>query len=98
MSPCMSCTWREMRRYFFSNRSDEVKMGTAAATMSRPSGQYIRSNSTVTVSNCTMFMTRNSRPKPENRRMVDRSVVARDSNWPDCQSPWKLIGSRCRCR
>jgi hypothetical protein len=52
----------------------------------------------ITVLSWMMFITRNSRPNPKNRRMIDRSVVARDSSWPDCQSPWKLIGRRCRCR
>ena len=41
-------------------------------------------------------MTRNSIPKPKNRRIDDRSVVARDSSWPLCQRLWKLIGSACR--
>ena len=40
-----------------------------------------------------MFITRNSMPKPKNRRMLDRSVVTRDSSWPDCHWPWKAIGS-----
>ena len=41
-------------------------------------------------------MTRNSRPKPLNRRIAERSVVARESSWPDCQLLWKLIGRGCR--
>ncbi len=28
-------------------------------------------------------------PNPANRRIVDRSVVALDSSWPDCQESWK---------
>ena len=35
-------------------------------------------------------------PKPANRRIVDRSVVALDSSWPDCQDSWKPESSRCR--
>jgi len=37
------------------------------------------------------------RPNPANLRIEDRSVVARDSSWPDCQLSWKDVGSRCRC-
>ena len=42
-----------------------------------------------------MLMIRKSRPKPTNRRIADRSVVARESSWPDPQV-WKLIGSAWR--
>ena len=35
--------------------------------------------------NVTMFVIRKMRPNPANLRMADRSVVARDSSWPDCQ-------------
>ncbi len=42
-----------------------------------------------------MLTTRNSIPKPKNRRIAERSVVARESSWPDCHSLWKLIGSSC---
>ena len=40
-----------------------------------------------------MLMTRKSRPKPANRRIAERSVVTRESSWPDCHLVWKLIGS-----
>ena len=43
-----------------------------------------------------MFVTRKIRPKPANLRIEDRSVVARDRSWPDCQSSWKDACSRCR--
>ena len=42
-----------------------------------------------------MLTRRKSIPKPENRRIADMSVVARDSSCPDCQRLWKLIGSSC---
>ena len=32
-------------------------------------------------------------PKPKNRRMLLRSVVTRDSSWPECHLPWNAIGS-----
>ena len=40
-----------------------------------------------------MLMIRKISPKPLNRRMLERSVVTRDSSCPDCQWPWKAIGS-----
>ncbi len=44
-----------------------------------------------------MLVIRKIVPNPANRRIADRSVVARDSSWPDCQEPWKPASSRCRC-
>ena len=38
-------------------------------------------------------MIRKSSPKPANRRIADRSVVARESSWPEPHLLWKLIGS-----
>ncbi len=38
------------------------------------------SSTMVTTVTCTMLITRNSRPKPLNRRIDDRSVVARESS------------------
>ncbi len=43
-----------------------------------------------------MLVMKNTTPKPPNRRIADRSVVARDSSWPDCQASWKPGSSRCR--
>jgi hypothetical protein len=42
-------------------------------------------------------MKMNTSPKPANRRIEERSVVARDSSWPDCHSSWNAGSSRCRC-
>ncbi len=47
----------------------------------------------MTTSTWTMLMSRNSMPKPKNRRIELRSVVARDSSCPDCQRLWNDIGS-----
>ena len=47
--------------------------------------------------NVMMLMNRNTMPNPANRRMDDRSVVARDSSWPDCHSSWNPGSRRCRC-
>ncbi len=68
-------------------------IGTEAAATTSPSGQYMFSSTIVTTTSCRMFITRNSRPKPKNRRMLDRSVVTRESSWPDCHWPWNAIGS-----
>ena len=92
-SPCSSCTRRETTTYDFSKRIDSHTIGAAVAATTSPSGQYMLSRTIVTTVTCRMLMTRNSRPKPLNRRIADRSVVARDSSWPDCHLLWKLIGS-----
>ena len=34
-------------------------------------------------------------PKPRNRRIVDRSLIIRESSCPDSHRLWKTIGSRC---
>ena len=54
------------------------------------------SSTIVTAVTCTMLITRNSSPKPLNLRIEERSVVARDSSWPDCHLLWKAIGSSWR--
>ena len=46
--------------------------------------------------NVMTLVTRKMRPNPANLRIADRSVVARDSSWPDCQLSWKEGGSCCR--
>ena len=53
------------------------------------------SSTTVVAVSWTTLMSRNNSPKPEKRRIAERSVVARESSWPDCQCPWKAIGSSC---
>ena len=65
--------------------------------MIRPSHQFSLISRAVTAANVMMLMNRNTMPNPANRRMDDRSVVARDSSWPDCHSSWKAGSSRCRC-
>jgi len=55
-------------------------------------------SSPVTAAKVIVEITMNTSPKPANRRIEDRSVVARDSSWPDCHSSWKAGSSRCRCR
>ena len=74
-SPCSSCTRRETTTYDFSNRIDSHTIGTAVAATTRPSGQYMCSSTVVITVTWRMLMTRNSRPKPLNRRIADRSVV-----------------------
>ena len=71
--------------------------GRKTVAVSSPSHQFSRMSSTTTAMNVTTFVTRKIVPKPANRRMAERSVVARDSSWPDCHSSWKAGGSRCRC-
>ena len=94
-SPCSSCTRRDSTTYSFSNRIESHTTGPAAKATTRPSGQYMLSSTIVTTVTWRMLMTRNSSPKPLNRRIADRSVVTRDSSWPDSHLLWKLIGSSC---
>ena len=70
-------------------------IGTAVAATTSPSGQYMCSSTAVVTVSWKMLSTRNSRPNPANRRIADRSVVTRESSWPDCHCVWKLIGSCC---
>ncbi len=70
--------------------------GPALATTISPSGQYIRSSSTLTVMKVATLTTRKISPKERNLRMVPRSLVARESSCPDCHWSWKETGSRCR--
>ena len=43
---------------------------------------------------CTRMRMKKMAPKPMNRRMTARSVMARDRSWPDCQRSWKPTSSR----
>jgi len=38
------------------------------------------------MANVTRLVMKKITPNPANRRIADRSVVARDSSWPDCHS------------
>ena len=51
----------------------------------------------ITTTVMPVFAIRNTNPKPTKRRSVDRSVVRRDSSWPDGHRSWKATGSRCTC-
>ena len=92
-SPCSSCTRRETTTYVFSKRIESHTIGAAAAATTSPSGQYMFSSTIVTTVTWRTLITRNSSPKPLNRRIAERSVVARESSCPDCHLLWKLIGS-----
>ena len=70
-------------------------IGTIDTSTTTPSGQYIASRIEVTTMIWMMLSIRNTRPKDRNCRMVLRSFITRDSNWPDCQRPWKDIGRIC---
>jgi hypothetical protein len=62
-----------------------------------PIHQLSLMSSTATAVKVVTVMMRKTRPNPANRRMDDRSEVARDSNWPDCQPSWKAGSRLCRC-
>ena len=63
-----------------------------------PSHQLSVMSRQVTAVKVKTEMIRNTTPKPANRLIDPRSVVARDSSCPDCHSSWKAGSSRCRCR
>lgn len=46
----------------------------------------------------TALTSRKVSGKARNMRSSMRSVVARDSNWPEAQRSWKATGRRWRCR
>ena len=71
--------------------------GRKIPAVSSPSHQFSRISRITTVTNVTVFVTRKMVPNPANRRIADRSVVARDSSCPDCHSSWKPVSSACRC-
>ena len=96
-SPSWSCTRRDSTLYRRSNLVQKTSTGANIAPVIRPSHQFSRMSSTVTPKNITMLVIRKTIPNPANRRMDDRSVVARDSSWPDCHSSWNAGSSRCRC-
>ena len=64
--------------------------------MIRPSHQFRWISSATTATNVITLVTMKIRPNPANLRIEDRSVVARDSSWPDCQLSWNEACSRCR--
>ena len=53
-------------------------------------------SNTSTTTVVTVLAKMNTAANPTKRRSVDRSVVMRDSSWPDGQRSWKDTGSRCR--
>ena len=81
-------------------RSNLVHTATTGANthpVSSPSHQFSRMSRITTAVNVTTLVTKKTRPNPANRRIADRSVVARDSSWPDCHASWKPTCSRCTC-
>ena len=94
-SPVWSCESRDRRVYSVWLRSTVTTIGTVETSTTSPSGQYIASSSPVTTTICRKLRIRKTRPNPRNRRIMLRSVMIRDSSWPDCQLLWKPIGSSC---
>ena len=69
-SPCWSWTRAgDQRRTAARTLATATMIGTAATATTRPSGQYSWSSRMVTTTSCRMLITRNSSPKPMNRRM-----------------------------
>ena len=64
--------------------------------MSSPSHQFSRISRAMTARNVATFVMKKMVPNPANRRIADRSVVARESSCPDCHSSWNAACRRCR--
>jgi len=71
--------------------------GTLVTATNSPSQKFRAMSRIITATHCRKLMTRKIAPKPKNRRMVERSVVALDNSWPVCQRSWNATGRRCRC-
>ena len=78
-----------------SRGSSAARRGRAApapASSPGPAGWRSRPGSS------TALTSRKVSGKARNIRSSIRSVVPRDSSWPEAQRSWKATGSRCRCR
>ncbi len=95
-SPCWSCTRRETTVYPRRNRIERNARGRIEVAVTRASGAYSRNSRTITSTNVTLFTIRKTRPNPTNRRMTDRSAMARLRSWPECHRSWNDAGSDWR--
>ncbi len=66
--------------YRRSNRVQNASTGANMQPVIRPSHQSSLMSRAVTAANVMTEMNRNTTPNPANRRIDDRSVVARDSS------------------
>jgi len=83
--------------YRRSKRVQKTSTGANMAPVISPSHQLSEISRPTTAANVMIEMNRNTSPKPANRLIEERSVVARESSWPDCHSSWNAGSSRCRC-
>ncbi len=97
-SPSWSWDRRARILYRRSNRVQKTSTGANKTAVTRPSHQLSEISRPVTAANVMIEMKMNTSPKPANRLIEERSVVARESSWPDCHSSWNAGSSRCRCR
>ena len=94
-SPVWSCT----RRAITPNRPISANVatttGTTSARTARPTCHSVAIMIPSTTTMWIEFMKRTTRPNERKRRMVPRSLMIRDSSWPDSQALWNCIGRRC---
>ncbi|EYT83795.1 hypothetical protein CF54_05235 [Streptomyces sp. Tu 6176] len=93
-SPTWSCARRATRAYRLSKSALSTTSGTAGASITRPSDHSWSSMMITPTRIVTPLTSRNVRGKARNWRSSIRSVVPRESNWPDAHRSWKAIGSR----
>ncbi len=97
-SPTWSWARRATSAYRRSKTTQVHITGTAGPRMTSPSTQSCISMITRPTRMVTPLTNRNVNGKARNMRSSIRSVVPRESSWPDAQRSWKATGSRCRCR
>ncbi len=96
-SPVWSWMRRTIAMYRSSNRWQRMSTGIVAAKVSSASGACNATSTPKIAATCTRISTKKMAPKPMNRRITLRSVIARESSWPDCQRSWNPTSSRCSC-
>ena len=79
-SPCWSCISRAAAKYRFVKSRLIQNSGTEPAVTTIASGQYRWKSRITTVTYVPMLTIRKINPNDMNRRMTDRSLMARDSS------------------
>ncbi|CAM5553875.1 hypothetical protein SMICM304S_06108 [Streptomyces microflavus] len=97
-SPTWSWAFRATSEYFVSNTEHRTISGTAGASSTRPSDQSWANRMTKPTRIVAALTTRKVSGNARNIRSSIRSVVPRDSSWPEGERSWKATGSRCRWR
>ncbi len=71
--------------------------GANTPAVSSPSSRLSLISSTTMTTKLAELVIMKTMPKPKKRLIADRSVVALERSWPDCQASWNAGSSPCRC-